>query len=616
MTLRRKMLLAQLPMVLALAVMAAGALYTAFRFGAAPGEILHENFRSFDAGRGMLHAVDLIDQRVLSASLQEAPFDAGDVPGPVASFERELRLQESNITEQGERAATLALRRVWAAYRDGLAAAAATPEGLAAHRDRSRALRSAVDSILQMNRNAMRHKSERARREAERIGAMLAATAVIALLLGVLATGAWIRRILAPVRVLEHAVARLSEGDFDARIHIEGSDEIASLSASFNDMAARLAQYRQSSLGELLDANNRLASIMDSLIDTVVVYDLDGTPVAHNEVATRLLGTDGLGLGALPEALQDVVREVFERVRQTGEAHEPTSLEAAVEVPGSPSPRWMLVSATPVRRQDNVLSGVTVALRNVTRSRRIEGFKGDLVAAAAHELRTPLTSLHMAVHLCLEQAAGPLTDQQEDLLVAARQDCERLQAVVDELLEMARLESGAARLARGEVNVGELVRDAAARYQTPARQRGKSLDIIPGDSLLTIEADAGRLRHVLDNLIENALLHAGEGGRVELGFERNDDDDAVHIFVDDDGAGIPEDLRERVFAKFFRVPGTTKQGSGLGLSIVQDIVRAHGGEVGVERSPLGGARFWFSIPTRPGTPDDHDDAPGSLPPSS
>ena len=613
MTLRRKLVFSQLPLVIALAVIAAGSLYAAVRFGSAPGDILYENFRSFDAMRSMLDTSAAIDQRMLLAQLQGESFSPRDVSESIASFDRELRLQESNITEMGETSATEQLRRAWEAYRAGIESVA-TVEGVASHQVRSRALRSAVDRILQMNRDAMRQKSAQARHEARRIGATLTATAIIALLLAIVISGAWIRRILAPVRVLERAVQRLSEGDFDARIRVEGSDEIALLSTSFNDMAARLAQYRQSSLGELLDANNRLESVMDSLADAVVVYDLDGAPVTNNEVATRVLGTDRLALEALPESLHDAVRDAIDRVRQSGEAHEPASLDAAVEVPGRPSPRWLLVSATPVRTRSEALSGVTVAMRDVTRSRRIEGFKGDLVAAAAHELRTPLTSLHMAVHLCLEQAAGPLTDRQQDLLATARQDCERLQGVVEELLEMARLESGLARLSRSTVNVGELVRDALSRQEASARQRGKTLEALPGDSLLTIQADVSRLGRVLDNLIENAFVHAGDGGRVAIGFEA--DDGSARIFVDDTGPGIPPEWRERVFSKFFRVPETTKRGSGLGLSIVEEIVREHGGEVGVAASPLGGARFWFSIPVKPREPKDQDAGSGSSPPSS
>ena len=265
-----------------------------------------------------------------------------------------------------------------------------------------------------------------------------------------------------------------------------------------------------------------------------------------------------------------------------------------------------------------VLSGVAVALRDVTRSRRMESFKGDLVASAAHELRTPLTSLHMAIHLCLERVPGELTDRQEDLLAAARQDCERLQSVVDELLEMARLGAGTARLARAPVNVGDVVRDAHLRHQAKAREVGARLELVPGDGLLTVEADVVRLQRVLDNLLENATLHAGSGGRVSLGFEATGD--TVRIHVDDSGPGIPADLRDQVFTRFFRVPGTTRQGSGLGLAIVGDIVRAHGGEVGVDDSPLGGARFWVSIPVAAREPSPsagpQDEGSGSPPRAS
>ena len=594
MNLRRKLFLAQTPLFLAVAAIAGGAVYAAVEFGAAPAEILHQNFRSFDAGRSMLHMADTIDQRVLSASLEgEKPAESA-LAGPIAAFERELELQEHNITEQGEREATEQLRRAWEAYRAELASRGSRTFA-ATEQQRSKALRAAIARILQMNRDAMRKKSEQAEREAERISAALAVTVLVAFVVAVAVSAGWVRRILAPLRVLEHGVQRLAAGDFDAQIRIAGADEIATLANSFNEMAVRLAQYKKSSLGELLDANNRLEAVMDSLADAVILYDLAGAVIAKNQVATRLLG-DSLGFDAMPEGLEDAVRDAFDRVRQSGEAHEPTSLDAAVELSVPPAPRWLLISATPVRSRREALTGVTVALRDVTVSRRIEGFKGDLVAAAAHELGTPLTSLHMAVHLCLEQAAGPLTDRQQDLLVTARQDCERLQAVVEELLEMARLESGTTRLSRTSLNVGELTKDALGRRLARAELRGIHLEAVPSDLLLTIEADAFRLQRVLDNLLDNAFLHAGDGGRVALGFER--DADAVRIWVDDSGPGVPLELRERVFQKFFRIPGTAKRGSGLGLSIVGDIVRAHGGAVGVDTSPLGGARFWFSVPIR------------------
>ncbi len=171
MSLRAKLLLSQLPLVLALAVVAAGSLYAAVRFGAAPGEILQENFRSFDAGRGMLHSIDTIDQHVISANLRGEAISRGELSDPLASFDRELRLQESNITEEGEKESTEELRRLWESYRAGLDRVATT-EGLQIYRERSRALREAVTRILEMNRTAMQRKSSVARGEAERVGGL------------------------------------------------------------------------------------------------------------------------------------------------------------------------------------------------------------------------------------------------------------------------------------------------------------------------------------------------------------------------------------------------------------------------------------------------------------
>lgn len=593
MTLRQKLFLAQGPLVVALALASAGALFAAWRFGSAPGEILHENFRSFDAARSMLHSADAIDLHFLRVGLSDDPLSAAPVERAIEGFEEQLRLQRGNITEAGEREATLALERAWSAYESGLAYIL-TADDLDAHRARSHTLRDAVDRIVRMNRDAMRLRSERASLESRRIGTALAVTSVAAFALAVMISALWLGRILVPLRILTGAVQRLSSGDFDARIDVEGEDEIASLSVAFNEMAEHLAQYRASSLGELLDANNRLGSVMDSLADGVIVYDLEGSPIVFNEVATQLLGVDRLGLDTLPEQLQDAVGEAFTRVRETNEPYDPASLEAAVEMDASPVPRWFLVSATPIRRGGDVLSGVTVALRDVTRSRRIEGFKGDLVAAAAHELRTPLTSLHMAVHLCLEQAAGPLNDRQSRLLRDAQHDCERLQSVVEELLEMARLESGAHDLTRSNIDVDELLSDAAARHRAYARQQGVEIELEPRDDAAIVEGDYSRLRNAIDNLVANALVHARSGRVIRLGFEPHETH--VRIHVDDAGPGVPPELRDRVFAKFFRAPGAPKRGSGLGLSIVRDVVHAHGGEVGVEESRLGGARFWFSIP--------------------
>lgn len=557
MTLRGKLLWAQVPLVAAVLLAVALMLYAASRFGAAPGTILHDNFRSFDAGLTMLRSLEALET-------------TGDSAQAVAAFAAALRLQEGNITESGEIEATAALGVAWQ-QRDAAA------------------VRQHVDTILRLNRDAMDRKAGGARLEARYFSYALVTSMLAALGLALLTSAVAFRRILTPLRVLEQATRRVAFGDFDARVRMGGDDEVAAMARAFNDMAHHLAEYRKSSLGELLEANNRLQAVMDSLADAVIVYDNEGFPTSRNQVAIDLVGERNL-----PEHLAVAVEEVRSAVLEAGEPVITDQLEAALEVPARPQARQVLVSGSPVRGPDGVITAVTITLRDVTRLKKLEGFRGDLVATAAHELRTPLTALHMSVHLCLEGTAGPLTATQQDLLAAARDDCERLQAVVNELLELARLESGAVALDRAEVPVAALLAGAAQRHQTQARLQCTEI-IVESCQPLVASVDVKRMAHVLDNLIDNALGHGQ--GPVHLSAEQGEGGTLIH--VDDAGPGIPSNLRDQVFEKFFRVPGTMRPGAGLGLGLVRDLVRAHGGRVSASTSPSGGTRVTVHLPPSP-----------------
>lgn len=597
MTLRAKLLLAQLPMLLATVLTIVVALIAARRLGGEPDTMIEENFRSFDAARGMLTALDRIDAELARSALLGEPPAPELIHDAIAEFERPLALQQDNITEPSEDVATAELTAAWLAYREQL-----PPEHtpvLEQHRTRSDALRRSIEVIFAINRGGMRSKANLARDEARRQAVLIAATGLIALGVALPFGVVLVRRLLRPVRIMAATAARLGDGDFDARVRLDGrsDDEVHRLAMAFNEMAERLGAYRASSLGHLLEVNDRMQSAVDSLPEAVVVCDTDGLVILANSAARRLLG-EVERLAGLPVELARPVRAVFDRVVQSQRASEWAPIADALPYPRGAEVVWLVIGATPVLRDDR-LAGVTIALRDVTQARRLEGFRGDLVSAAAHELRTPLTSLHMAVHLCLEEAAGPLDERQKDLLTAARSDCERLQSVVDELLDLARAEAGSIRLDLRPRVVQSLLHDALARHQTDAERRGVTIEVVSAEAGLRVEADAWRIEQVLDNLISNALLH-GEGlHRIELGAELVRGD-MVRLWVDDDGPGIPAELRTHVFEKFVRGPRATAEGTGLGLSIVRDLVRAHRGELGIEDAPLGGARLWFELPLHTG----------------
>lgn len=577
--------IAQAPLLVALGVTASLGAVGLVSLGAEPAAIVYENSRTIDAMDAMLDGLGDVRAAIDVDSVDRVPMRRA-----LASMEEALALQEENVTERGEPDLTRELRarfeRLRSAADAAADAAADDPEGAV---DAAERLRVTARAIRDLNRRAMAEKSELAKANAEDRARVLAITVAIAPLFGVLLAWARGRRLLRPIAVLDLGVRRLAQGDLSARVRVSGSEEIAALGRSFNAMAEQLETYRRSSVGELMAERERLTAIMNSLADAVIVFDAD----------QRVSSTNARGRAWVEAASRHpALQELCDVVRETGEPKHVARLEEALELVTSEGTRYVLAGATPIPSPSGepiggtgALRGVTLALRDVTSLRRIDAFKRDLVSSAAHELRTPLTSVQMSVHLCLEGAAGPVTERQTDLLDTARRECERLQSIVDDLLELARLERRVVEPKRAPFGLDELVTQALTRAEDEAGRRHVALSREPGP-LLTLHADAERLRHVIDNLIANAIRHARE--RVIVAWRERDD--AVRVEVRDDGPGIPQEHREKVFELFHRVPGTEGGGAGLGLAIVREVVASHGGEVGVEDAPEGGACVWFEIP--------------------
>jgi signal transduction histidine kinase len=226
---------------------------------------------------------------------------------------------------------------------------------------------------------------------------------------------------------------------------------------------------------------------------------------------------------------------------------------------------------------------------------KLDEMSRNLVGTLAHEFRTPLTSLHMAVHILLEQLGGTLTEKQLDLLYAAREDCERLQNLVDDTLNIIRIQAGKIELQRVNVRILPLVESVLGQHRLLAEERGLTLSQNLSPLSDEVFADPDRLELVFANLVTNAIRHTPEGGAIEI--RTVPVDDRVRFEVADTGEGIPKEYQDQIFNKYFRVPGSIREGTGLGLAIARNIIEAHGGEIGLESASGQGSTFWFTLPT-------------------
>jgi signal transduction histidine kinase len=209
--------------------------------------------------------------------------------------------------------------------------------------------------------------------------------------------------------------------------------------------------------------------------------------------------------------------------------------------------------------------------------------------------------MRMAIHLCTEGAVGPLTPKQADLLFAAREDCDRLQTIVDELLDASRLQEGRPAPKKEAVSAEKLVKEAIAAHGGEAEMANVELraEVLPG--IGDVMADAERIQIVFSNLLTNAIHHSQAGATVAARAVRTNG--WMRFEISDEGPGIAAEHQHAIFERFYQAPGGRPGGAGLGLAIAKDIVEEHGGSIGVESELGKGARFWFRLPASEGAGD-------------
>jgi signal transduction histidine kinase/HAMP domain-containing protein len=581
--------------------------------------ILKENYRSVLAAEGMKEALERMDSSLLFAIGGEEQQARDQFAEYRPMFERNLKIEQNNVTLPGEQELADALTRLFARYLELADRFFALPPEPKSERTRLyfvqllqtfKDIKRQADAVLDINQKNMEDENTRARTAAAAsirlmalglVGAMVIATA-IALVLS--------HSILQPIRAVTHAARGMTGGNLDQVVPVLARDELGELAEAFNGMARTIREFRQAGTERLLRAQRTAQATIDSFPDPVVVVDPAGVVERANPAARRILAaapTDGSIPWVAPPALRPALAEVLR-----GRAdHLPTSLEHAVCFRDEGQERFFLPRVIAIRADHDGLLGAALVLTDVTRFRLVDQLKNDMVSTVSHELKTPLTSIQMAVHLLLEELVGPLTPKQVELLLAARQDSDRLLTMVNDLLDLTRIEQGRLRLDLQPVAPAALIGEAIERFEARARDAGISLEAEAATGLPEVMADPERIGHVFDNLVGNALRHTGRGGKVRLTARAVDG--LVRLTVADTGEGIPAEHLPHIFERFYQAPAARRGGGvGLGLAIVHEIVTAHGGQIDVTSHPGAGSIFQFTLPTRPhgDGASDHD---GGLP---
>jgi NtrC-family two-component system sensor histidine kinase KinB len=238
--------------------------------------------------------------------------------------------------------------------------------------------------------------------------------------------------------------------------------------------------------------------------------------------------------------------------------------------------------------------GVILLMRDVTRLKELDLLKSEFIMTASHELKTPLTSIGMGIDLLIERTADTLAEDDKELLEAAHEDIESLKELVNDLLNLSKIESGTIAMSFEPLDVEDLFQRTAALLTPQAEKKSVALTWHAQERLPRVKADADKILWVLTNMIGNSLRYTQKGGYIKLAALKHGRQ--VHVSVEDNGSGIPYEYQAKIFDKFVQIKGDKNPGSsGLGLSICKEIVRAHGGSIWVDSAPGKGSTFTFTL---------------------
>jgi signal transduction histidine kinase/CheY-like chemotaxis protein len=428
---------------------------------------------------------------------------------------------------------------------------------------------------LQTRQQTLQQQAARRARSASRNAVTLVVATGIAALLGALALiGALVHSMRRPLDELVDATRDLAAGELERRVRPEGPRELRDLGEAFNAMGEDLAGAQ----ARIEEERHRLAVTIESLGDALLVTEPGSSTIATTN----------------PRAA-DLVPELAPGDRVDGAASPLPPLKVALdkETVVEHGGRILAVTASPLGTEAD---GVVWTVRDTTERARLEQAKTDFVATASHELRSPLTSIKGFVEL-LAHSPEKMTERQREFIDIVLRSTDRLVDLVNDLLDVARIDADNVEISRRPIDVGEAAREVVELMGPRIAAKHQHLRVSIAPELPLAFADPGRIRQIVANLVTNAHMYSEEGGEIEVRVGA--DGERVEIVVADSGVGLTPDERERVFDRFYRARSATAMspGTGLGLSIVKSLVELHEGEIELESEPGRGTTFHVFLPT-------------------
>lgn len=566
---------------------------------------MQANYKSIVAAQDMMDALDQSQQAALGFIMSDETSGLKQFSDSSDNFISAYLVEKGNITEKGESDLVAKINSSYENYNKSFFQLQEYKSGQG--RDYSleyfyntlvkqyAALKSDCRNLMSMNQNAMFASADRINMSARNFIYINIVVAVITTVLGFTFIFYLLSKIFSPLRQFTDSVRSIKEGNLYNEIHVNSNDEIGELAGEFNSMTTRLQQYDQMNIKKLVDEKNKSSAIVNSIGDPIIVTDINYKIILLNPSFESIFGIkqgDAYGKHFL-EVINN--RHIFDIITDVLHSGDYMSDEDILSLKLDTKDKYYKVSVTPIYDKDKAITGTVTLLQDITHLKEVEILKSEFVSTVSHEFRTPLTSISLGVGLLLDRTLGAINKDQNEVISAIKDEEERLANLVNDLLDLSRIESGKMAINKKPCLIEEIIESTAKSLSELAHTRGVNLNYYKDENIPAVKADTDKIRTVLANLIGNAIKFTPQGGNIEVfTYSR---DKKVYISVKDTGIGIPKEYHEKIFERFVQVKKNINDGTGtgLGLAIAKKIVEAHGGEIWVESEEGKGSTFTFTL---------------------
>jgi PAS domain S-box-containing protein len=549
-------------------VLAIVSTYSIFSIKKDTQNILKANYNSLEYSRNMLLS---LDNMLLSEQ------------NAISTFEINLKNQLKNITEKNESQATEELRLDF-----NILKKSRTSEELKAQ------IRHTIFEIMKLNMNAIKVKSDIAENTAQTANLWIAVVGTLCFLIAFNLLINLPNNIAQPITELTASIQEIANKNYSERVRFLHHNEFGDLAKSFNTMAEKLQEYHNSNVFKLQFEKKRLETLINNMHDPIIGLDNQGVVLFINDQALKIIGLqqkDVVGkstsiLALTNDLMRSLIIEDFENSKNP--------LKIFADAKESYFEKEIVnITIIPTGEEQSMNIGNVIILRNITVFKELDFAKTNFIATVSHELKTPISSIKMSLQLLENKKTGVINAEQKELIESIKDDSQRLLKITGELLELSQVETGKIQLNIEKSNPYDIVRYAIEAVKVKADQKDIEISIDAEVNLPNIKADAEKTSWVLINFLTNAITYSSENSKIIVQLKQNNKQ--IIIQVIDTGKGIDSHYKNKVFDKYFKIPGSNKSGTGLGLAISKEFIEAQNGIIGVE-SELGlGSTFYIGL---------------------